>query len=511
MLAFVVNLPIAFLVPSSSGHAALVMPILAPLAGFADVAKSIAVTAYQSASGLVNLITPTSAVIMGGLALSKVGYDRYLKFVWPFLVAVFVVVCASSAPRRRSAEPGKEQSWRTVTSAGLGANSEVGTLRTVIVHRPDLAHERLSPSNCHELLFDDVIWVRRARQEYDAFVDLMRGRGVEVLLFHDLSRRRSKTLRRGPGCRRTSCDRRRHRDVLGRADGLVTEMPADELATRITGGVTVASSRTAIAPGVGRALAPTDFVLAPLPNELFTRDDCLAVRRRGALDDVLARAAAGDAERGAVYRFHPRFRDAGARSGSAAPTTTGARPSSRAATSCRSATASCSSATRAEHRARHQHPRRRPVRAPAPRGWSSARGCRERAPRCTSTWVFTFCDRTVATLYEPVVSEIVPILYRPDGDGGVRGEVADRPFLDELKDALGLPRRRVVPTGGDEFEAERNQWDDGNNVVALSPGVDRRLRTQRGHQLQVREGRCGEPLHHRRRRSSAAAAVAATA
>jgi len=94
IIAFIVNLPIAFLVPSSSGHAALVMPILAPLADFAGVSRAIAVTCFQSASGLVNLVTPTSAVIMGGLALSKVGYDRYLKFVWPYLIAVFVVVCA---------------------------------------------------------------------------------------------------------------------------------------------------------------------------------------------------------------------------------------------------------------------------------------------------------------------------------------------------------------------------------------------------------------------------------
>jgi uncharacterized ion transporter superfamily protein YfcC len=93
VLAFLVNLPIALFVPSSSGHAALVMPILAPLADFAHVQRSVAVTAYQSASGLVNLVTPTSAVIMGGLALSKVGYDRYLKFVWPFIAAAFVVVC----------------------------------------------------------------------------------------------------------------------------------------------------------------------------------------------------------------------------------------------------------------------------------------------------------------------------------------------------------------------------------------------------------------------------------
>ena len=69
------------------------MPILAPLADFANVSRSTVVTAFQSASGLVNLVTPTSAVIMGGLALSKVGYDRYLKFVWPFLTMVFLVCC----------------------------------------------------------------------------------------------------------------------------------------------------------------------------------------------------------------------------------------------------------------------------------------------------------------------------------------------------------------------------------------------------------------------------------
>ena len=101
LLAFIVNIPIAFLVPSSSGHAALVMPILAPLADFAGVSRAIVVTAFQSASGFVNLVTPTSAVIIGlvagvivCLALSKIGYNHYLKFVWPFLAAVFVVCCA---------------------------------------------------------------------------------------------------------------------------------------------------------------------------------------------------------------------------------------------------------------------------------------------------------------------------------------------------------------------------------------------------------------------------------
>ncbi|MCY0944508.1 YfcC family protein [Streptomyces antarcticus] len=90
-LTFLVNIPLAFFVPSSSGHATLAMPIMAPLADFAGVQRSLVVTAYQSASGWVNLITPTSAVVMGGLALAKVRYDRYLRFIWPLMAATLVV------------------------------------------------------------------------------------------------------------------------------------------------------------------------------------------------------------------------------------------------------------------------------------------------------------------------------------------------------------------------------------------------------------------------------------
>lgn len=93
-LMFIVNIPLAFLVPSSSGHATLAMPIMAPLGDFAGVGRSIVVTAYQSASGIVNLITPTSAVVMGGLALAKVRYDQYLRFLWPLLLVLFVLVIA---------------------------------------------------------------------------------------------------------------------------------------------------------------------------------------------------------------------------------------------------------------------------------------------------------------------------------------------------------------------------------------------------------------------------------
>ena len=83
---------LSFLVPSSSGLAVLSMPILAPLADFAGVARSLVVTAYQSANGWVNLFNPTFAVVMGGLAIGRVAYDKWLRFVWPLLLILAVIV-----------------------------------------------------------------------------------------------------------------------------------------------------------------------------------------------------------------------------------------------------------------------------------------------------------------------------------------------------------------------------------------------------------------------------------
>jgi uncharacterized ion transporter superfamily protein YfcC len=93
-LMFLLNIPLAFLVPSSSGHATVAMPVLAPLADFAGVSRAIVVTAFQSASGWMNLFTPTSAVVMGGLALAKVDYNRYLRFLAPLLGILLVLTIA---------------------------------------------------------------------------------------------------------------------------------------------------------------------------------------------------------------------------------------------------------------------------------------------------------------------------------------------------------------------------------------------------------------------------------
>jgi arginine deiminase len=359
------------------------------------------------------------------------------------------------------------------TTTGLGVESEVGTLHSVIVHRPDLAHERLSPSNCHELLFDDVIWVRRARQEFDAFTDVMRERGVEVLLFHELL---AETLTDHEAREWLLQRKLRPEEVTTIFTRELTawmgEMPADELATRLTGGVTLAELPQDIVDAVGRALEPTDFILRPLPNTLFMRDTSAWIYGGVSINSMFWPARQHETlNLETVYRFHPRFRDAGfeiwfggvdhewgtatIEGGDVMPVGDGVvlvgqgeRTNARAVSILA----------------------QNLFAAGAARLVIGARMPRTRAAMHLDT-VFTFCDRATATLYEPVVSEIVPILYRPDGDGGVSGEVSERAFLDEVKDALGITDFTLVTTGGDEFEAERNQWDDGNNVVALSPGT----------------------------------------
>ena len=359
------------------------------------------------------------------------------------------------------------------TETALGTHSEVGKLRTVMVHRPDLAHERLSPTNCHELLFDDVIWVRRARQEHDAFVDLMRERGVEVLLVHELL---AETLEHAPAREWLLARRVRPEDVTVMfAEPLrewLDEMPADEIATRLTGGVTLQELPEEMRSAIGKALHPTDFVLPPLPNQLFTRDTSAWLYGGVSLNPMFWPARQLETlNLEAIYRFHPRFRDADFKIwfGGAGHDWGQARMEGGDMMPVGDGVVLVGMGERSTARAVSILAKNM-FEAGAARLIIGAQMPRERAAMHLDT-VFTFCDRNVATLYEPVVSQIRPILFRPGGAAGVQADVSERPFLDELKDALGIERLTLVSTGGDEFEAERNQWDDGNNVVALEPGV----------------------------------------
>jgi arginine deiminase len=359
------------------------------------------------------------------------------------------------------------------TTQALGANSEVGKLRTVMVHRPDLAHERLSPTNCHELLFDDVIWVRRARQEFDAFVDLMRDRDVEVLLLHELL---AQTLDDADARDWLLSRRVRDEEVTAIFSAPLTAwlsaMSGDELATRLTGGVTVQELPEDMRNAIGPALHATDFVLPPLPNQLFTRDTSAWIYGGVSINPMFWPARQLETLNvEAIYRFHPRFRDAdfqiwygGAdhdwgtariEGGDVMPVGDGVVLVGLGERSTAKAVSILA---------------RNLFAADAARLVIGAQMPRERAAMHLDT-VFTFCDRSVVTLYEPVVDQIRPILFRAGGPAGVQAEISERSFLDEVKNELGITDLTVVTTGGDEFEAERNQWDDGNNVVALEPGV----------------------------------------
>ena len=358
-------------------------------------------------------------------------------------------------------------------TTALGVHSEVGTLRTVIVHRPDIAHERLSPTNCHELLFDDVIWVRRARQEHDAFVDLMREYGVEVLVFHDLL---AETLE-DKKARTWILERRlRPEEVTAVFSEPLTEwasgLPAAELATILTGGLTEQELPDDIRTTIGRAMQPTDFVLPPLPNQLFMRDTSAWLYGGVSINQMFWPARQHETlNLEAVYKFHPRFADAefdvwyggfdhdwgtaSIEGGDQMPAGNGVVLIGMGERSTAKAVSILAQNMFAKDAARLV------VGAQMPR---------ERSAMHLDT-VFTMCDRNVITIYQPVVDTILPILFTPDGDGGVKAEVSERSFLDVLREELGIEDLKVVPTGGDEFESEREQWDDGNNVVALGPGV----------------------------------------
>ena len=342
----------------------------------------------------------------------------------------------------------------------------------MVVHRPDLAHERLSPGNCHEFLFDDAIWVRRAQEEFDAFADVLRGRGVEVLMFGELL---AETLEQ-PDAREWLLIRRlRPEEVLAviarEALAWLAELPAEELARRLTGGVTVDELPPDIARTVERAMPRTEFVLPPLPNQLFTRDTSAWIYSGVSLNHMYSPARQPESLNAeVVYRFHPRFRalqfpiwfggvdhdwgSASLEGGDVMPIGDGVVLVGQGERTRATAVAILA---------------RNLFAAGAARLVLGAVMPRRRTAMHLDT-VFSFCDRRLVTTYAPVVSQIVPVSYLPDGDGGVRMEVSQRSFLEEVREALGIVDLTVVTTGGDEFEAQRNQWDEGNNLVVLAPG-----------------------------------------
>ncbi|MGD9739568.1 MAG: arginine deiminase [Bauldia sp.] len=352
----------------------------------------------------------------------------------------------------------------------MGVNSEVGRLKTVLVHRPDLALRRLTPSNCRSFLFDDVLWVKRARQEHDAFVDALREQGVEVLELETLL----AEVVADDGAKDWLLDRRLDVGMVGlgmlaELRAWLEEVPPAELAERLLGGIARAELPFEPAGLLGRTLAPQDFVLPPLPNQMFTRDSSFVVYGalvRSSMYWPVRRSEVLHVE--AIHRFHPRFQSLSKplldgtgihgfiEGGDVMPVGKGVVLVGMGERTTPQAVGELANALFATG---HAHTI---VAALMPR---------DRSAMHLDT-VFGFCDRDLVTCYPPVVDNLRTFTIREGNNlSGLSVVEEQRPFVDVVKEQLGLPQLRIVATGGDAWEAEREQWDDGNNVLAVAPGV----------------------------------------
>ncbi|MBL8579679.1 MAG: arginine deiminase [Mesorhizobium sp.] len=355
-----------------------------------------------------------------------------------------------------------------------GVHSEVGKLRRVLVDRPGAALARLTPSNCHELLFDDVIWVKQARVEHMTFVDAIRHRGTEVVFLREVL---AETLR-DQAARRWLLERRVSVNAVGvgLADDLrahLMEVDADALSLILMGGLSRAELPIAPTGMLAPVLRPEDFILPPLPNHLFTRDTTCWIYGGVTLNPMRWNARKLETVNIAtVYRFHPDFRDAGfpiwwgdpdtdyglatAEGGDVMPLGNGLVLIGMGERTTPQAVGQIARALFAQGGASRVIACKLPV---------------ERSSMHLDT-VFTFCDRDLVTVFADVVNGIRAFSLRPgDKNGQVDVREEARPLPEVVAEALGLKALRIVETGGDAYVAEREQWDDGNNVVALEPGV----------------------------------------
>lgn len=362
--------------------------------------------------------------------------------------------------------------------------SEIGRLRKVLVHRPELELRRLTPSNHDELLFDDVLWVRQAAEQHDDFVREMESRGVEVFLLGKLlAEALASDEAREHVLRLVITDHTVGPGAVHDVRAALHSLPAEELATHLIAGITRAELRErgvdlshTLTARAGRDL---DFVLRPIPNTLYTRDSSCWLYGGVSLNPMYYPARHLETVNVAtIYRYHPMFRDAqfdvwypqsdpldamAARDFGRASLEGGdVMPIGHGTVLV--GLSERSSARMAELLAQSLF----------------ARGAAERMIACSMTkdrahmhldTVFTFLDHDAVTAFPNVVDQIETFSLRPGNREGTLEVTGESSFLDAVQDALGVKKLRVITTGGDDSQALREQWDDANNVVALEPGV----------------------------------------
>ncbi|TDE89655.1 arginine deiminase [Occultella glacieicola] len=358
-----------------------------------------------------------------------------------------------------------------------GVHSEVGRLRTVLVCRPGLAHHRLTPSNSAALLFDDVMWVENAQRDHADFVTRMVERGIHVLELHDVL---AETMAI-PQARAWLLDRKIVANVVGL--GVIDDirayldtLDAATLAEYLIGGLATgdlpAQFRSAALSMARESRGAQEFLMPPLPNTLYTRDTTCWLYGGLTLNPLYWPARRGESLlMKAIYEFHPGL--AGSRvwwgdpeadwgqatfeGGDVMPVGNGVVLMGMSERTSRQAVTQVAANLFAHGAAE------RVVVAALPK---------LRAAMHLDT-VFTFADRDVVTLYPRIMDGVHTFTLVP-GDGPAGLDVIDEgegTFVKVVTEALGLSGMHVIETGGDFYASERQQWDSGNNAVALEPGV----------------------------------------
>ncbi len=358
-----------------------------------------------------------------------------------------------------------------------GALSEVGTLRKVLVCRPGLAQSRLTPANCQELLFDDVLWVSQARNDHDAFTSKMRERGVQVLELQDLL---AEVLALPDACDWVLDRKLGINDIDAEAAAqlrpwLKAQTPA-RLAELLVGGLVRRELPFEVTGLTAACLDPGGFLMPPLPNMLFTRDSSCWIYGEAVLGAMYWPARRHETLlMHALYRYSPAY---------AAEITPAWKDSQSqhdenpgAATleggdvmPIGNGVVLIGMGERSAPQAVSQLARRLFSRGVATRV-IAARLPKSRGAMHLDT-VFTLCHADLATVFPDVVDGIQAFSLRPGDKPGTLDVRADKGhFVAVVAEALGLKHLRTVQTGGDSAEVEREQWDDGNNLLALAPGV----------------------------------------
>lgn len=357
-----------------------------------------------------------------------------------------------------------------------GAYSEVGKLSKVLVCRPGLGHERLTPRNNDDLLFDDVLWVQNAKRDHAEFVRNLTDRGVEVVDLHELL---AETLA-VPGAKDWLLDRKIVANQVG--IGLLKDTRAfldslsdAELAEYLIGGLSTRELPDDFRPAAYLALARestgvNEYLMPPLPNTLYTRDTTCWIFGGLTLNPLYWPARHDETLlMKAVYQFHPDFTgntiwwgdpeqewgQATLEGGDVMPVGAGTVLIGMSERSSRQAITQVAAALF------HAEAAERVLVAGMPKLRSAMH----------LDTVFTFADRDLVTYYPDLVDSIHPFELRPSDTGEVDViDLAGTHWIDAVGNVLGTKLRRVEPGGG-WYAGERQQWDSGNNVVAIEPGV----------------------------------------